>query len=127
MKDDNAYGASWGAPVLVFDHLVRTSQHPQFVSFNRLELRDILTVYGRKVARGEWRDYAIDMLKERSVFSIYRRSGEHPLYRVEKNPRLANRQGAYSVATGLGQVLKRGHDLAKVLRILEREPKLVQM
>lgn len=92
----------------------------QHVTFNRRELDRILDLYGRKVAAGEWRDYAIDGLKDRAVFSVYRRSSEMPLYRIEKQPRLAHRQGAYAVIAASGQILKRGHELARVLNILER-------
>jgi len=98
---------------------------PETVTFDRRELNEILNVYGRKVAEGEWRDYAIDHLKDRAVFSIFRRSSEMPLYRVEKDPRLARRQGAYSVIAATGLILKRGHDLANVLRVLDRRLKLV--
>ena len=66
------------------------------VTFNRRELDRILSLYGRKVAAGEWRDYAIDFLKDRAVFSVFRRSSEFPIYRIEKNPRLERRQGAYA-------------------------------
>jgi hypothetical protein len=93
------------------------------VSFDRAELDAILQVYGRKVAEGEWRDYAIDHLEDRAVFSIFRRSSEMPIYRVEKVPALARRQGAYRVVAPAGLILKRGHELAKVLGILDR-PKL---
>lgn len=95
------------------------------IGFNRRELNAILKVYGRKVADGEWRDYAIDHLKDRAVFSVFRRSSEVPLYRIEKQPRLARRQGAYSVVAGTGLIVKRGHDLAHVLRVFDRQPKLV--
>lgn len=89
------------------------------VTFDRDELRTILNLYGRRVAEGEWRDYAIDFAPDRAVFAIYRRSSELPLYRVVKDPKLGRRQGAYSVETTAGLVLKRGHDLARVLRVLE--------
>jgi len=89
--------------------------------FDRAELNRIFSVYGRMVAAGEWRDYAIDFLDDRSVFSVYRRSSEIPLYRIEKNPALRNRQGAYSVIASTGHVLKRGRELASVLRVLERK------
>jgi hypothetical protein len=91
------------------------------VRFDRAELNRILSIYGRMVAAGEWRDYAIDFLEDRAVFSVFRRTSEMPLYRIEKNPRLRNRQGQYSVIAATGHVLKRGHDLAQVLRILERK------
>ncbi|MEC9368762.1 MAG: DUF2794 domain-containing protein [Pseudomonadota bacterium] len=96
------------------------------VSFNRRELSQILDVYGRQVAAGEWRDYAIDMLREKAVFSVFRRASEWPLYRIEKNPKTARRQGAYSVVAAGGLILRRGHDLARVLRVLERGPRLVE-
>lgn len=96
------------------------------VSFSRQELDDILAVYGRKVAAGEWRDYAIDMGRDRAVFSVFRRSSECPIYRIEKNPRLAKKQGAYSVVAAGGLVLKRGHDLRRVLRVLEKQLRLVE-
>src|SRR5580658_9680820 len=70
---------------------------PGRVTFNRLELNRILNLYGRMVADGEWRDYAIDFLKDRAVFSVFRRASEVPLYRIEKNPKLGRRQGAFSV------------------------------
>ena len=79
----------------------------------------ILAVYGRKVAAGEWRDYAMDFLKDRALFSIYRRASERPLYVIEKNPKLRNRQGQYMVTIEDGRVLKRGHELDNVLRVLE--------
>jgi hypothetical protein len=93
------------------------------VSFNRSELNAILRVYGRKVAEGEWRDYAIDHLEDRAVFSIFRRTSEMPMYRVEKVPALARKQGAYRVLAPAGLILKRGHDLAGVLKVLDK-PKL---
>jgi hypothetical protein len=98
---------------------------PSQVSFDRHELRAILDLYGRKVAEGEWRDYAIDFTRDRAVFSIFRRSSEVPLYRVEKDPRLARRQGAYAVVAGTGLVMKRGHDLRQVLRALDKPLKVV--
>ncbi|MEM7302087.1 MAG: DUF2794 domain-containing protein [Pseudomonadota bacterium] len=100
---------------------------PQIITFDRKELNTILRVYGFKVADGEWRDYAIDHLKEKAVFSIYRRSSEMPLYRVEKNPKLARKQGQFAILSATGQILKRGHDLATVLRFLEKKPKLVEV
>src|SRR3954465_2179344 len=89
------------------------------VSFDRRELRAILDLYGRKVAEGEWRDYAIDFSRDKAVFSIYRRTSEVPLYRVEKDPKLARRQGAYSVLTSTGLILKRGPALDRVLKVLD--------
>lgn len=93
---------------------------PPVISFNRRELDEILSIYGRRVAEGEWRDYAIDMLRDRAVFSIFRRTAEAPLYRIEKAPRLARRQGIYSVIATTGLIVKRGQDLCRVLRIFDR-------
>lgn len=102
--------------------------HPQIqtnVTFSRRELDRILRLYGRMVAAGEWRDYAIDFLKDRAVFSVFRRSAEVPIYRIEKNPRLARRQGAYSVISATGLILRRGHELDRVLRVLDKGLRLV--
>jgi hypothetical protein len=90
------------------------------VAFSRLELNQILSVYGRRVAEGEWRDYAIDMLRDRAVFSVFRRTTEAPLYRIEKAPKFIRRQGAFSVIATTGLILKRGHDLCRVLRVFDR-------
>jgi hypothetical protein len=95
------------------------------VSFNRQELRDIFDLYGRMVAAGEWRDYAIDFTSQKAVFSIYRRTAEFPLYRIEKNPKAARKQGAYSVIAATGLILKRGFDLKRVIHVLEKKLKLV--
>jgi hypothetical protein len=96
-----------------------------FTSFDRQELNTLFSLYGSKVAEGEWRDYAIDFMKDRAVFSVYRRACERPLYRIEKNPKLNRKQGAYSVVATTGLILKRGHDLSKVLRVLDKRLKLV--
>lgn len=95
------------------------------VTFDRHELREILNLYGRKVAEGEWRDYAIDFSREKAVFSIFRRASEYPLYRVEKNPKLARKQGAFSVVTTTGLILKRGHELRRVIDVLDKTLRLV--
>ena len=95
------------------------------ISFDRNELREIFDLYGRKVAGGEWRDYGIDFTPQKAVFSVYRRACEYALYRIEKNPRLARKQGAYSVVTANGLVLKRGHDLRRVIAALDTRLKLV--
>ena len=95
------------------------------VTFDRRELDRILGLYGRMVAAGEWRDYAIDFLKDRAVFSVFRRSSEVPIYRIEKNPRLARRQGAYSVVSATGLIVRRGHELEGVLGVLGKGPSLV--
>ncbi len=89
------------------------------VSFDRRELALILSVYGRMVAAGEWRDYAISALRDVAVFSIFRRTAETPLYRIEKRPRLRARQGIYAVVGADGHVLRRGHELGATLRIFE--------
>lgn len=94
---------------------------PQQVAFDRREISVIMSLYGRMVAAGEWRDYGISCLRELAVFSIFRRTAEYPLYRIEKNPKLRNRQGQYAVVGMDGQVLKRGADLKAVLRVLERQ------
>ncbi len=93
------------------------------VTFDRCELSRIFGLYGRKVAEGEWRDYAIDFLKDRAVFSIFRRSSEVPIYRIEKNP--PRRQGAYSVISATGLIVRRGHELDRVLKAIDRSLHLV--
>jgi hypothetical protein len=106
---------------------LHAAQTPEIVTFNRRELDQILRIYGNKVADGEWRDYAIDMLRDRAVFSVFKRAAEVPLYRIEKNPKLARKQGAWCVTNAGGQILKRGHELAAVLRMFEARPKLYQV
>jgi hypothetical protein len=91
------------------------------VTFDRSELNRILTVYGRMVAAGEWRDYAVDFLDEAAVFSIFRRSAEMPLFRIEKRPRLRAKQGQYSVIAAGGMILRRGHELALVLKLFDKK------
>lgn len=91
------------------------------VAFHRTELQPILSLYGRMVAAGEWRDYGISCLRDVAVFSVFRRTAENPLYRIEKRPKLRLRQGQYAVIGMEGQVLKRGNDLQQVLRVLERK------
>jgi hypothetical protein len=95
------------------------------VTFDRAELNRLFGLYGRKVAAGEWRDYAIDFLKDRAVFSVFRRACEVPLYRIEKSPRLARRQGAYSVISATGLVVRRGHELDRVLLAIDRSLSVV--
>lgn len=94
---------------------------PGRISFDRAELGIILSVYGRMVAAGEWRDYGIAPGPEVAIFAIFRRTAETPVYRIEKRPALRNRQGIYAVRAEAGQVLRRGHDLAQVLRVLEKK------
>ena len=95
------------------------------VFFERLELDRLFRFYGRMVAAGEWRDYALDALPDCALFSIYRRASEAPLYQVEKRPENARKHGEYSVRAVDGRVLRRGHDLARVLAVLE--PKRMQV
>ena len=104
----------------------KKNKNPLPVTFHRRELDAILRIYGRMVGEGEWRDYAIDHLKERAVFSVFKRSGEMPLYRIEKNPRLAAKQGAYSVVNVDGRILKRGHELPQVLKVFDKVLKLIE-
>jgi hypothetical protein len=98
---------------------------PNRVTFNRFELNRILNLYGRMVADGEWRDYSIDFLRERAVFSVFRRASEVPIYRIEKDPRLVRKQGIYSVISATGLILRRGHELDRVLLVIDRKPALV--
>lgn len=93
---------------------------PLKVTFDRRELDRILDLYGRMVALGEWRDYAIDFQRDKAVFAVYRRALDMPLYRIEKDPRLARRQGMYCVVSQTGLILKRGHELPRVLAVLEK-------
>jgi hypothetical protein len=94
---------------------------PKIVTFDRRELSLILGIYGRMLAIGMARDYAIDHLGDRAVFSIFRRTSETPLYRIEKRPKDAARQGAWSVVASTGGILKRGRDLRQVLKVFERK------
>ena len=103
-----------------------STQSKRPVCFDRHELNTILNVYGRRVAAGEWRDYALDMEKDRAVFSIFRRTSEMPIYRIEKNPKLARKQGAYCVISASGQILKRGTELRRVLSIFDKHLRLVE-
>jgi hypothetical protein len=104
----------------------KQSKDPLPVTFHRRELDAILWIYGRMVGEGEWRDYAIDHLKDRAVFSVFKRSGEMPLFRIEKNPKLAAKQGAFSVVNTHGVILKRGHELQQVLKVFNKTLKLVE-
>jgi hypothetical protein len=90
------------------------------IFFERRELERLLRLYGRMVAAGEWRDYAIDGLRDAAVFSVFRRASEEPLYRIEKRPALARRQGAWAVIGQGGMILKRGHELEQVLRLFDK-------
>ncbi len=106
-------------PIPVSNHSpTRSNLAP--VCFERQELAIILNIYGQMVARGIWKDYAIDMLAERAVFSIYRQATETPLYQINKRPALRGKQGQYSVVAPGGLILKRGHDLKNVVRIFDK-------
>lgn len=104
----------------------KKNKDPLPVTFHRRELDAILRIYGRMVGEGEWRDYAIDHLREKAVFSVFKRSGEMPLYRIEKNPKLATKQGPYSVVNTDGRILKRGHELPQVLKVFDKVLKLIE-
>ncbi len=104
---------------------LRIPTPPSEVTFSRRELERILRLYCRKVAAGEWRDYAIDFLRDRAVFSVFRRSCEVPIYRIEKKPRLARRQGAYSVISATGLIVRRGQELEGVLGALDPSLRLI--
>ena len=99
---------------------------PSLVTFDRLELRDIFNLYGRMVSAGEWKDYALDFSIQKAVFSIYRRASDFALYRIEKDPKLTRKQGAYCVLGSNGQILKRGSELPRVLQVLEKKLTLVR-
>lgn len=96
------------------------------ITFHRRELDLIFRVYGRMVGENEWRDYAMDHLRDRAVFSVFKRSGEMPVYRIEKNPKLAAKQGAFSVVDAHGRILKRGHELPQVLKVFDKMLKLIE-
>jgi len=102
------------------------SRTAPLVSFDRRELRLLFDLYGAKVAAGEWRDYAIDFSPTRAVFSVFRRASESPLYRIEKNPELARRQGAFCVVASGGLVMRRGPELARVIAVLQKKLELVR-
>ncbi|MAD93916.1 MAG: hypothetical protein CML33_00275 [Rhodobacteraceae bacterium] len=98
-----------------------TVKTPEAIHFHRSELAPIISLYGQMVAAGEWRDYCISALYEVAVFSIFRRTAEHALYRIEKRPKLRDKQGMYCIIGMDGHILKRGNDLKTVLRVLERK------
>jgi hypothetical protein len=104
---------------MAFDTSYASPRQPR-VFFERRELTRLLSLYGRMVAAGEWRDYAIDGLSESAVFSVYRRASEAPLYRIEKRPDLARKQGAWAVLGQGGMILRRGHELEQVLRVFDK-------
>ena len=112
--------------ILIPLHEARRERLDLPVAFERRELDLILRLYGRMVAANEWRDYAIDHLADRAVFSVYRRATEVPLFQIVKDPNLARRQGAFAVIAAGGRILKRGHELARVLGIFDAKLKLVK-
>ena len=116
-KDDSS--------ILIPLHEARRERAQLPVTFHRRELDLILRIYGTMVAAGEWRDYAIDHLRDRAVFSVFRRTSEVPLFQIVKTPALARKQGAFSVVAASGLVMKRGHELARVLTVFDRSLKLV--
>ena len=116
MSESETPQSQGAGAVLAFPAPVRSST----VTFDRRELSELLNLYGRMVAAGEWRDYAIDFLKDKAQFSVFRRSSEMPLYRIVKDPALARRQGAYSVVAATGLVLKRGSERSRVLKVLDK-------
>lgn len=125
MSEGDAADPLRGGAVQGPAHVLPFPAAPKRVSFDRQELQAILNLYGRKVAQGEWRDYAIDFTPDKAVFSIFRRTSEMPLYRIVKDPRLARKQGAYSVVVSTGLILKRGHELSLVLKALDKPLKVV--
>lgn len=105
---------------MAFDPPYSAAARQAPIFFERREFQRLLLLYGRMVAAGEWRDYAIDGLAEAAVFSVFRRASEQPLYRIEKRPALARRQGAWAIIGQGGMILRRGHDLEQVLRFFDR-------
>jgi hypothetical protein len=112
--------------ILIPLHEARRERLDLPVSFDRREIDQLLKLYGRMVAANEWRDYAIDHLHDRAVFSVFRRASETALFQIVKNPRLARKQGAFSVVAAGGVILKRGHELARVLGVFDRALRLVK-
>ena len=125
---DHGVGTEGGddSSILVALYEARLKRMDIPVDFDRKELNQILQLYGRMVAANEWRDYAIDSLSDRAVFSVFRRTSETPLFRIIKNPKLARKQGAYSVVAATGMILKRGHELARVLGVFDKTLQLVE-
>ncbi|MER8567168.1 DUF2794 domain-containing protein [Mesorhizobium sp. M0924] len=112
--------------ILIPLHEARRERLDQPVRFDRRELDEILKLYGRMVAANEWRDYAIDHLSDRAVFSVFRRASEVPLFQIVKDPKLARRQGAFAVIAAGGRILKRGQELGRVLNVFDAKLKIVQ-
>jgi hypothetical protein len=125
---DRSAGMEGGedSSILVPLYEARRQRMDVTVGFERKELDQILRLYGRMVAANEWRDYAIDRLSDRAVFSVFRRTSETPLFQIVKAPKNARKQGAYSVVAATGLILKRGHDLARVLNVFDKKLRLVE-
>jgi hypothetical protein len=126
MTDADPPGMTWaggGGEIAIFPTARRND--PPAIGFDRHELRQIMNLYGRMVTIGQWRDYAIDFLRDKAVFSVFRRASEVPLYRIVKDPSLARRQGQYAIISQTGVILKRGHDLARVLKAVDKPMRLV--
>lgn len=125
---DRGAGAEDGetSAVLIPLHEARRERQDLPVAFERRELDQILRLYGRMVAANEWRDYAIDHLSDRAVFSVFRRTSETPLFQIVKDPKFARKQGAFSVVAAGGLILKRGHELARVLGVFDKRLKVVE-
>lgn len=125
MIDGGSEGGDAAANLIAFPE-ARRERLDMPVTFDRRELDQILRLYGRMVATNEWRDYAIDHLADRAVFSVYRRTSEVPLFQIVKDPKLARKQGAFSVIAAGGRILKRGPELPRVLGVFDRALKLVE-
>ncbi|MEI9410984.1 DUF2794 domain-containing protein [Mesorhizobium sp. Cs1299R1N1] len=128
MTDDGGgMGDGDASAILIPLHEARRERLDQPVRFDRRELDQILRLYGRMVAANEWRDYAIDHLTDRAVFSVFRRASEVPLFQIVKDPKLARKQGAFAVIAAGGRILKRGQELGRVLGVFDSKLKLVQV
>lgn len=112
--------------ILIPFHEARHGRRSQTTAFERREIDMLLRLYGRMVAANEWRDYALDHLADRAIFSVYRRASENPLFQIIKNPALARKQGAYAVMAANGAILKRGQELARVLTVFDKTLRLVE-
>ncbi|ANT49047.1 DUF2794 domain-containing protein [Mesorhizobium amorphae] len=128
MTDRGGSGTEDGdaSAILIPLHEARRERLDQPVRFDRRELDQILRLYGRMVAANEWRDYAIDHLSDRAVFSVFRRASEVPLFQIVKDPKLARRQGAFAVIAAGGSILKRGQELGRVLGVFDSKLKVVE-
>lgn len=126
LRRGEGQGVESNSSVVVDMNQYKQSKDSLPVTFHRLELDAILWIYGRMVGENEWRDYAIDHTKDKAIFSVFKRSGELPLYRIEKDPKLASKQGAFSVINTNGMILKRGHDLRQVLKVFDKTLRLVE-